>query len=152
MSPPAGHVTVPAVHDAAGGYYAMAGFRAAGDRAIRIDMLERLADMLRDKDSRAGFEASPEMLSITGLSMDLFAQLMVGLGYKAEKAERPKVKAVKPMAVTAAPETPTEPTPDSGQGLAAQDPTTARIASAAALPHVNWIPAPPGSAATQVHP
>ncbi len=65
-SPPAGHVTVPAARDAVPGYYAMAGYRAAGDRAIRIDMLERLADMLRDKDSKGGFEAAPEMLSITG--------------------------------------------------------------------------------------
>ncbi len=29
----------------------MAGYRNAGDRAIRIDMLERLADMLRGEDS-----------------------------------------------------------------------------------------------------
>jgi ATP-dependent RNA helicase SUPV3L1/SUV3 len=110
MSPPAGHVTVPAAKDAAASYYAMAGYRAAGDRAIRIDMLERLADMLRDKDSRAGFEAQPEMLSITGLSLDLFAQLMTGLGYKAEKGERPKVKAVKVAPAEAAmpPKTPTE--------------------------------------------
>jgi ATP-dependent RNA helicase SUPV3L1/SUV3 len=91
-SPPAGHVTVPAARDAAPGYYAMAGYRAAGDRAIRIDMLERLADMLRDKDSKGGFEAAPEMLSITGLPLDAFAQLMAGLGYRAERGERPKVK------------------------------------------------------------
>jgi hypothetical protein len=35
------------------GYYAMAGYRASGERAIRIDMLERLADMLRDLKNRA---------------------------------------------------------------------------------------------------
>jgi ATP-dependent RNA helicase SUPV3L1/SUV3 len=94
-SPPAGHVTVPAARDAVGGYYAMAGYRAAGEKAIRIDMLERLADMLRDRDSRAGFEAAAEMLSITGLSLEQFAALMTGLGYRAEKAERPKVKPVR---------------------------------------------------------
>lgn len=94
-SPPAGHVTVPAARDAAPGYYAMSGYRAAGDRAIRIDMLERLADMLRERDSRGGFEAAPEMLSITGLPLDGFAALMTGLGYRAERGERPKVRAVK---------------------------------------------------------
>ena len=94
-APPAGHVTVIASRDVQPGYYAMSGYRAAGDRAIRIDMLERLADLLRDKDSKGGFEAAPEMLSITGLSPDLFAGLMTGLGYKAEKAERPKVKGPK---------------------------------------------------------
>ena len=102
-SPKAGHVTVTAAPGAVPGYYAMAGYRAAGERAIRIDMLERLADMLRDKDSRAGFEAAPDMLSITGLSLDQFAVLMTGLGYKAEKLERPKVKVVKPQAVVAEP-------------------------------------------------
>jgi ATP-dependent RNA helicase SUPV3L1/SUV3 len=70
----------------------MAGYRAAGDRAIRIDMLERLADMLRERDSKGGFEAAPEMLSITGLPLEAFAQLMAGLGYRAERGERPKVK------------------------------------------------------------
>ena len=92
-SPPPGLVTVPAPKDATPGYFAMAGYRAAGERAIRIDMLERLADMLREQDSRAGFEANPDMLSITGMTLDQFADLMAGLGYKAEKAERPKVKA-----------------------------------------------------------
>ena len=97
-APPPGLVTVPAAKDAAPGYYAMAGYRAAGERAIRIDMLERLADMLRDKDSRGGFEANPDMLSITGMTLEQFADLMQGLGYKAEKGERVKtrVEAAKP--------------------------------------------------------
>ncbi len=102
-SPPPGLVTVPAAKDAVPGYYAMAGYRAAGDRAIRIDMLERLADMLRDKDSRGGFEANADMLSITGMTLDQFADLMAGLGYKAEKAERAKIKAARPPAETPPP-------------------------------------------------
>ena len=93
-SPPPGLVTVPAAKDAVAGYYAMAGYRAAGERAIRIDMLERLADMLRDKDSRGGFEANPDMLSITGMTLEQFADLMTGLGYKADRGEREKIKAV----------------------------------------------------------
>jgi len=72
----------------------MAGYRAAGERAIRIDMLERLADMLRGEDSRAGFEATPDMLSITGMTLEQFSDLMEGLGYKAERGEREKVKPV----------------------------------------------------------
>lgn len=55
-------------------------------------MLERLADMIRGQNTRAGFEANPDMLSITGLTLEQFANLMEGLGYKAEKGERPKVK------------------------------------------------------------
>ena len=91
-SPPPGLVTVPAQADAPDGYYAMAGYRHAGDRAIRIDMLERLADILRNQDSRGGFEANPDMLSITGLTLDQFAALMEGLGYAAARGEREKVR------------------------------------------------------------
>jgi ATP-dependent RNA helicase SUPV3L1/SUV3 len=91
-SPPPGLVTVPAVKDAPQGYHGMAGYREAGERAIRIDMLERLADMLRQENSRGGFEARADMLSITGLSLEQFAGLMEGLGYRAEKGERPKVR------------------------------------------------------------
>ena len=96
-SPPPGHVTIPAMIDAPEGYYNVVGYRLAGERAMRIDMLERLADMIRTRDTRAGFEASPDMLSITGLSLDQFALLMQGMGYSADKAER--AKAVKRAAV-----------------------------------------------------
>ena len=58
-APPPGLVTVAAVPDAPPGYYPRAGYRLAGERAIRIDMLERLADMIRSLDARAGFEATP---------------------------------------------------------------------------------------------
>jgi ATP-dependent RNA helicase SUPV3L1/SUV3 len=57
-APPPGLVTVPAAQGAPRGYYPRAGYRLAGDRAIRIDMLERLADMLRAHDARTGFEAT----------------------------------------------------------------------------------------------
>ncbi len=98
-SPPPGLVTVPAAEPARKGYFPMSGYRQAGDRAIRIDMLERLADLLRAQDGRGGFEAVPDMLSITGLTLEQFAALMEGLGYRAVRGERPKERAA------AAPET-----------------------------------------------
>ncbi len=104
-APPPGLVTVPAAAGAPQGYYTMAGYRQAGARAIRIDMLERLADLLRPADSRGGFEATPDMLSITGMTLEQFSDLMGGLGYNAEKGERPKVKPV-----SAKSDTPDEPT------------------------------------------
>ncbi|WP_371223061.1 helicase-related protein [Roseovarius sp. 2305UL8-3] len=103
-SPPPGLVTVPAAKDAPQGYHGMAGYRAAGERAIRIDMLERLADMLRAEDSRGGFEAKADMLSITGMTLEQFADLMQGLGYKAERGEREKIKAAPEAAVEPAAE------------------------------------------------
>jgi len=92
-SPPPGLVTVPVDRNAPAGYDRMSGYRNAGERAIRVDMLERLADLLRAENSRAGFEAAPDMLSITGMTLEQFADLMQGLGYNAEKGERAKVSA-----------------------------------------------------------
>jgi len=92
-SPPPGLVTIPVVDGLPADYHTLSGYRAAGRRAIRIDMLERLADQLRSEDSRGGFEAKADMLSISGTTLEQFADLMQGLGYKAEKGEREKVKA-----------------------------------------------------------
>ncbi|KGK80990.1 hypothetical protein PM03_03455 [Thalassobacter stenotrophicus] len=92
-APAPGLVTVPNLTDMPQGYYANAGYVSAGQRAIRIDMLERLADMLRTMDTRGGFEATADMLSITGMTLEQFADLMQGLGYKAEPGTREKVKA-----------------------------------------------------------
>ncbi|WP_299678926.1 DEAD/DEAH box helicase [uncultured Roseobacter sp.] len=108
-APPPGLVTIPADAAAPEGADTMAGYRVAGERAIRIDMLERLADMLRGENSRAGFEATADMLSITGMTLEQFADLMQGLGYKAERGEREKVKPVD--AVVAEAPTPAEDAP-----------------------------------------
>lgn len=106
-SPPPGLVTIPNIPDVPKGYYTLSGYHPAGDRAIRIDMLERLADLLRAHDSRAGFEATPDMLSITGMTLEQFSGLMGGLGYRAEKGERAKVRVE-----VAAPVTDVTPDPD----------------------------------------
>jgi ATP-dependent RNA helicase SUPV3L1/SUV3 len=104
-SPPPGLVTIPNIDVVPKQHYGLAGYHPAGARAIRIDMLERLADILRTKDSRAGFEAAPDMLSITGLSLEQFADLMAGLGYRGDKAERVKVKAAAaPIQIPVVPE------------------------------------------------
>ncbi len=107
-APPPGLVTVAAVPDAPPGYYPRAGYRLAGERAIRIDMLERLADLIRNLDARTGFEAAPEMLSITGLSLEQFSRLMQGMGYVATEGTRPKRRSP----VAAAPVAAGEPEPD----------------------------------------
>ncbi len=91
-SPPPGLVTIPVIEGIAPEVYSLSGYRPAGARAIRIDMLERLADQLRAQNTRAGFEANPDMLSITGMTLAQFADLMQGLGYKAERGHRPKVR------------------------------------------------------------
>ena len=101
-SPPPGLVTIPNIAEVPKQHYTLSGYHPAGVRAIRIDMLERLADILRQKDSRAGFEATPDMLSITGMTLEQFSDLMGGLGYKGEKGERAKVKAAEAVAAPSA--------------------------------------------------
>ncbi|GGW37742.1 ATP-dependent helicase MgpS [Gemmobacter lanyuensis] len=142
-SPPPGLVTIPNIPDVPKDHYTLAGYRPAGSRAIRIDMLERLADLLRAKDSRAGFEAAPEMLSITGMTLEQFADLMGGLGYKGEKGERAKVRhAVAPAATDS-----TAPIPEEVSVLApAPDAEPAAEAEAEAAPEMEvfytftWAP------------
>ncbi|MEM6421402.1 MAG: helicase-related protein, partial [Pseudomonadota bacterium] len=95
--PPPGQVTVAIEEGLPPGYWTKAGYRDCGARALRIDMLERLADLLRPMDARAGFEATPDMLSITGCTLEQFADLMAGLGFEGTRGERPKpVRAAAP--------------------------------------------------------
>ena len=117
-SPPPGLVTIPNLAEVPKQHYTLAGYHPAGARAVRIDMLERLADLLRQKDSRVGFEAAPDMLSITGMTLDQFVDLMGGLGYKAERAERVKIKAVVPVVVAPVVEGPQNPIPEEVSVLA----------------------------------
>ena len=118
-SPPPGLVTIPNVAEVPKQHYTLAGYHPAGARAVRIDMLERLADLLRQKDSRAGFEATPDMLSITGMTLEQFSGLMAGLGYKAERAERAKVKVeVAPVVAPAEQTGPLNPIPEEVSVLA----------------------------------
>lgn len=99
-SPPPGLVTIPTASGTPQRHALMAGYKQAGERSIRIDMLERLADMLRKEDSRGGFEASPDMLSITGMTLEQFANLMEGLGYNGVRGEREKAPAADPAIET----------------------------------------------------
>jgi ATP-dependent RNA helicase SUPV3L1/SUV3 len=148
-SPPPGLVTIPNVDGVPKVHYTLAGYHPAGARAIRIDMLERLADMLRLKDSKAGFEAVPEMLSITGLSLDHFADLMAGLGYRGDKGERPKSKAA-PAPVPVVPvEAPVNPVPEEVSLIAPPpEPEAVAVEGADAAPEVEafytfiWAPRP----------
>ncbi len=123
-SPPPGLVTIPNIPDVPKMHYTLAGYHPSGSRAIRIDMLERLADILRTKDSRAGFEATPDMLSITGMTLEQFNDLMGGLGYAGLRSERAKVKAA-PVPVPVDPDAPIQPIPEGESAFVLPDPEAA---------------------------
>ena len=153
-SPPPGLVTIPNIAEVPKINYTLSGYHPAGARAIRIDMLERLADILRQKDSRAGFEATPDMLSITGMTLEQFNDLMGGLGYKGEKGERAKVKAVAaPAPAPVEPEAVVNPIPEEVSNLApvAEDVAAEAVVSEEAAPEApemevfytfTWAPKP----------
>jgi ATP-dependent RNA helicase SUPV3L1/SUV3 len=82
-------------------FYRAAGFQICGPRAVRIDMLERLADLIRPLSSwkpteanpnppagavgRGGFKVQPEMMSIMGCSADELGNVLFSLGFRKER-------------------------------------------------------------------
>ncbi len=88
-------------------FYKLAGFRMLGRRAVRIDILERLADLIRPalawrpgQGQRpdggydgSGFMVIPPMMSILGANADDMEEILKGLGYRADAKPAADVKA-----------------------------------------------------------
>ncbi|OLP60247.1 helicase [Xaviernesmea oryzae] len=88
-------------------FYKLAGFRFLGKRAVRIDILERLADLIRPLlQWKPGATARPEgaydgrrfmtttaMLSILGATPDDMEEILKGLGYRADALKAEEVQA-----------------------------------------------------------
>ncbi|MBR1130415.1 helicase-related protein [Bradyrhizobium iriomotense] len=101
--------------------YRVLGYKQAGERAVRVDILERLADLIRpalawrenspgEKPAGAfdgrSFVVTQAMTSLTGSAGEDFASVLRALGYRMEKRPPPPVKPVAPAAETVAAETP----------------------------------------------
>jgi ATP-dependent RNA helicase SUPV3L1/SUV3 len=123
-------------------YYAL-GYRPSGDRAVRIDMLERLAQQIRSARNNAGgkegFEATSQMMSLVGCSGEEFESILRSLGYRKQTIKRALV-APASETVTAPDAAQTEPAPTeiSAEGsppetaeTAAQDTETSGVADGA---------------------
>ncbi|MGO4641748.1 helicase-related protein [Mesorhizobium sp. 2RAF45] len=88
-------------------FYKLAGYRNLGRRAVRIDILERLADLIRPATNwKPGlgqrpdgaydghsFMVTPPMMSILGATADDMEEILKGLGYRAEPKPAAEVKA-----------------------------------------------------------
>jgi ATP-dependent RNA helicase SUPV3L1/SUV3 len=113
-----GRTSFPVDKEVQRSFYRTIGYRVCGERAVRVDILERLADLIRPALSwRAGsaapqpagafegigFTVTQAMTSLTGSSGEDFASILRALGYRMEK--RPK-----PVKVAAEADTP--PIPD----------------------------------------
>ncbi|MBU0583721.1 MAG: helicase [Alphaproteobacteria bacterium] len=87
-------------------FYKLAGFRTLGRRAVRIDILERLADLIRPALAwKAGtgsrpegaydgsaFMVTPAMMSILGANAEDIEEILKGLGYRSEAKPADEVK------------------------------------------------------------
>ncbi|AZN96672.1 helicase [Mesorhizobium sp. M9A.F.Ca.ET.002.03.1.2] len=88
-------------------FYKLAGYRNLGRRAVRVDILERLADLIRPATNwkpglgqrpdgaydGQSFMVTPPMMSILGATADDMEEILKGLGYRAEPKPAIEVKA-----------------------------------------------------------
>ncbi|EJN10754.1 DNA/RNA helicase, superfamily II [Bradyrhizobium sp. YR681] len=106
--------------------YRVLGYKQAGERAVRVDILERLADLIRpalawrenapgEKPAGAfdgrSFVVTQAMTSLTGSAGEDFASVLRALGYRMEKRAPLPVKPAAPVAETPAAETSAAETP-----------------------------------------
>jgi len=104
--PQQGLTSVPFDKTTPRGFYQVVGFRVCGERAVRVDMLERLGDMIRTRvfwraqregEERpdgsvdgGGFTVVPDMMSLVGCSGDEFSSILKSLGFSAQKRKAPE--------------------------------------------------------------
>ena len=138
-------------------FYRLGGFRYLGKRAVRIDILERLADLIRPLlqwkpgggplpegayDGRH-FTTTPAMLSILGATPDDMEEILRGLGYRSDQvsaqeaashleALRSREQAETPKAAGDADTTPGSETPFVAEGDAAGESPADEIVAEAA--------------------
>jgi ATP-dependent RNA helicase SUPV3L1/SUV3 len=108
-----GLTSVPANVKTPEDFYRVCGFHLCGPRAVRVDMLERLSDMIRPliafrlneaapeappkgSSGDGGFIVLPNMMSILGCSSGELSEVLKALGFRSEM--KPKPKAVEPVA------------------------------------------------------
>ncbi|MGH6837627.1 MAG: helicase-related protein [Methylocella sp.] len=104
-----GRTSLAASKDVQRNLYRAAGFRVCEDRAVRVDILERLADLIRpavsyrpgvspgDPPAGAadgdGFVVTVSMTSLAGCSGGSFASILRALGYVSEHRKGPAITA-----------------------------------------------------------
>jgi ATP-dependent RNA helicase SUPV3L1/SUV3 len=163
-----GRTSFPADKDVPKALYRVVGYRVCGERAVRVDILERLADLIRPALAwrpgspaqrppgaieGGGFTVTVNMTSLTGTSGDDFASVLRSLGYRMEKKPKP---AEAPAAPVIAAEAPAEAAvQESSAEVAADAPATGATALAEAPAEAGVAPiaeAPPEAVAAPAEP
>jgi ATP-dependent RNA helicase SUPV3L1/SUV3 len=155
--PAPGLTSVPADANAPDGFYAALGFRVCGMRAVRLDMLERVADLIRpviaSRAYNGGFVVTPDMMSLVGCSGEEFAGLLRGLGYRSQLEKlvppKPAADASAPAPLVAGAEPAAEGSDEGTQVEAAAEAASAETEAPADIaPVVSEEPAEPEGAET----
>ena len=99
-----GRTSFPVDKEVQRSFYRTIGYRVCGERAVRVDILERLADLIRPALSWRpgspsappagafegnGFTVTQAMTSLTGSSGEDFASILRALGYRMERRPKP---------------------------------------------------------------
>ena len=79
--PPAGICTIKVDKKASRVFYEVTGYRVVGENAVRLDMLERLANAAREVSMKGPFPMDPDLMSLVGTSGANFIEIMKYLGY-----------------------------------------------------------------------
>jgi len=142
-----GRTSMPVNKEFPKALYRTVGYRVCGERAVRVDILERLADIIRpllawrpgssgEKPLGAvdgtGFSVTVAMTSLTGASGEDFASVLRSLGYRMER--RPKPAEPAPAASSEASATADGVATTPADGAGAVDAEIAPVAEAAAPP------------------
>ncbi|CCD88324.1 conserved protein of unknown function [Bradyrhizobium sp. ORS 285] len=147
--------------------YRVLGYKQAGERAVRVDILERLADLIRpalawrentqgEKPAGAfdgrGFVVTQAMTSLTGSAGEDFASILRALGYRMEKRPPLPSKPVeKPAEAVTSEAAPTEAAPTEAVDASASE-QTPTVAEAAVAPVTEQVMAPEVAAEPSVEP
>ena len=84
--PKGGQVTIQREQSVAAEYYNAIGFVPLGNRAVRADILERVAVALRRQSRKQPFVLEETILSLLGLGYDETALILRAMGYIEEKS------------------------------------------------------------------
>jgi ATP-dependent RNA helicase SUPV3L1/SUV3 len=85
--PPQGRISIAARSDVPPDFYEAVGFRLFGQRAVRVDMLERFAAECRKLARHGPFAASPALLALLGAPPEDAAAVLEALGFKAQAGD-----------------------------------------------------------------
>ncbi len=88
--PPEGRVSIDLVKDVPDSYWLSAGYRRIGDKVMRVDMVERVAALVRAAARAGEFCISNEMLSLAGVSRTTMATMILDLGFEKLRDEQPE--------------------------------------------------------------